>query len=120
MPRTLTGDVCEACGATSPAPLGRGPTCGAWETIVPEVAPPGGSGARGRATAAPIVTTRLDAVDDAALVRLPSGEPEVDRVLDTYVLDNVAVVLSLPCADAPSSREEAERIFRAALATCSP
>ena len=94
MPRTLTGYVCEACGAKSPAPLGRCPSCGAWETVVPEMLSTAGVAARGRARIDPVVTTRLDAVDDAGLVRLPSGESEVDRVLGGGWVPGAALLLA--------------------------
>jgi DNA repair protein RadA/Sms len=93
MPKALTFYVCEACGAKSPAPLGRCPTCGAWETIVPE-APPSRSGPLRGAPARELVTLALDAVDETALRRSPSGDGEVDRVLGGGWVPGAALLLA--------------------------
>jgi len=93
VPKALTGYVCEACGAKSPAPLGRCPTCGAWETIVPEAAPaPSGAFRSGSLRA--LATLTLDAVDETALRRSSSGDGEVDRVLGGGWVPGAALLLA--------------------------
>lgn len=93
MPKALTGYVCEACGAKSPAPLGRCPTCGAWETIVPEASPSVAGPVR-RGPTRPLATLTLDAVDETALRRAPSGDGEVDRVLGGGWVPGAALLLA--------------------------
>ncbi len=98
MAKALSEYVCDACGAKSPAPLGRCPSCGAWDTMR-EVAPPrdgppagGPAGPRGGAPAARV--TRLDEVGDAAHARTPSGDAEVDRVLGGGWVPGAALLLA--------------------------
>ncbi len=93
MPKALTGYVCEACGAKSPAPLGRCPTCGAWETIVPE-APRAPAGPLRTGPGRELTTLTLDAVDETALRRAPSGDGEVDRVLGGGWVPGAALLLA--------------------------
>lgn len=94
MPKAVTGYVCQACGATSPGPLGRCPNCGAWETIVARSAPAASRLGGGRGASRHVETTTLDAIDDASLTRLPSGEPEVDRVLGGGWVPGAALLLA--------------------------
>src|SRR5687767_12484830 len=39
MPKTTSIYVCQQCGATSPAYLGRCPSCGTWESMVETIEP---------------------------------------------------------------------------------
>jgi len=73
--------VCQSCGADFPRWSGKCDACGQWNTLVEEVVrqEAKGRGARastGDAQVRPI--TRVDARDDD---RLPTGLPELDRVL---------------------------------------
>lgn len=94
MPKAVTVYVCEACGATSPGPLGRCPTCGAWETVVARTPAARSTGDRARGPVGRVVTTRLDEVDDATLTRVPSGDAEVDRVLGGGWVPGAALLLA--------------------------
>jgi DNA repair protein RadA/Sms len=89
MPRVSAGYRCEACGARSAGPLGRCAQCGAWGTVVAEVASdrraPRSSGLR---------ATRLGDVSDLAIARIPSGMGEVDRVLGGGWVAGAAILLA--------------------------
>jgi DNA repair protein RadA/Sms len=90
MAKVLSGYVCEACGARSPAPLGRCPSCGGWETMVPDAAPPAATGA----APPPVRTATLATVGELATERLPSGDAEVDRVLGGGWVPGAALLLA--------------------------
>ncbi|HEY7461056.1 MAG TPA: DNA repair protein RadA [Gemmatimonadota bacterium] len=76
-PRTLYS--CVECGTSQPRWAGRCPACGAWNSLVEENAPP----TRGRAAATrePVEARPLGRAQAAAEARLPTGFPEVDRLL---------------------------------------
>ncbi len=81
MAKQKTRYVCQSCGADFPRWSGKCDACGQWNTLVEEVVrqEAKGRGARastGDAQVRPI--TRVDARDDD---RLPTGLPELDRVL---------------------------------------
>ena len=81
MAKQKTRYVCQSCGADSPRWSGKCDACGQWNTLVEEVVrkEAKGRGARastGDAQVQPI--TRVDARQDE---RLPTGLPELDRVL---------------------------------------
>ncbi len=82
MARKDTFYECSACGAQSPAQMGRCPECGSWGTMEPRtVQRAGGSpAARAAGTSAAQITT-LDQVAETGLDRTSSGSDEVDRVL---------------------------------------
>jgi DNA repair protein RadA/Sms len=90
MAKVLSGYVCEACGARSPAPLGRCPSCGGWETMVADAAPAAAVGA----AAPPVRTATLATVGELATERLPSGDGEVDRVLGGGWVPGAALLLA--------------------------
>jgi len=94
--KSMTEYVCESCGARSPAPLGRCPSCGAWDAMTPETFTPAGGSTRGARTqsAAGIETTSLDEVKDQDLARITTGEPEVDRVLGGGWVAGAALLLA--------------------------
>lgn len=81
MAKQKTRYVCQSCGADTPRWSGKCDACGQWNTLVEEVVrkEAKGRGARastGHAQVRPI--TRVDARQDE---RLPTGLPELDRVL---------------------------------------
>src|SRR5213082_767729 len=72
--------VCSDCGTSSGRWLGRCPGCGEFGTMIAEALPPR-AGRRSAQRAAPRTPLRLvDVVADEA-ERLPTGVPELDRVL---------------------------------------
>jgi DNA repair protein RadA/Sms len=82
--------VCRDCGARSAGPLGRCGRCGAWGTVEAASAPAPSSGSPSRA----VRHTLLAEVDDLALARLPTGIPEVDRVLGGGWVSGSAVLIA--------------------------
>lgn len=95
MPRTLTSYVCESCGAKSPAPLGRCPSCGAWASMVAETPSPQASGRSGAPRSVrSVATAPLESIDDLALRRASSGDAEVDRVLGGGWVPGAALLLA--------------------------
>ncbi len=94
MPRTLTSYVCESCGAKSPAPLGRCPSCGAWSSMVAETPPAPVQAAGLRRAVRTVTTAPLESVEDLALRRASSGDAEVDRVLGGGWVPGAALLLA--------------------------
>jgi len=80
MPKVRTSWICQQCGATSPAYLGRCPGCGEWHTMVETIeerAGPGGAARRvGRATLQPLAQVTRQGQD-----RVPVQISEFNRVL---------------------------------------
>jgi DNA repair protein RadA/Sms len=90
MPKPTTVHICESCGSKSPKWLGRCPGCGEWNSLVEEVvrdAPRTGVQPRS-ATAVGLDEVRADDGD-----RLPSGLPELDRVLGGGILPGAVTLL---------------------------
>ncbi len=72
--------VCSECGTTSGRWLGRCPGCGAFGTMIEELAPArGATPAQARVTARPLL--RLVDVAAEESERIPTGIDELDRVL---------------------------------------
>ncbi len=83
-PKTKTRYVCSECGAVSPKWAGQCGDCGAWNSLVEEVAAPTGPGGRragyaGTASAGEIAD--LGSVASAEEIRLDTGLGELNRVL---------------------------------------
>ncbi|WP_216317620.1 DNA repair protein RadA [Deinococcus aestuarii] len=86
MAKVTTRYVCTSCGYQSAKPLGRCPNCQAWNSFEEEVplaavgkARTGGLGGYGGVTGGKL--TPLSTVGRREEPRLPSGIPELDRVL---------------------------------------
>ena len=80
--KPLSTYVCDHCGTQSPVHMGRCPGCGEWGTMNASVAAPSSSKGRGGASAShTTIVTLMSDIDESAIRHLPSGEPEVDRVL---------------------------------------
>lgn len=83
MSRVRSVYVCGSCGYQNPRWLGRCPDCGEWNTLVEEAVAPVGAGGRaevGVVVSAPTPISLAD-VDALGEERIPSGVPELDRVL---------------------------------------
>ena len=81
--------VCQSCGARHPKWLGRCPTCRQWDTLVEEPA----EATPGRE---PVSTPELVPLAQAAerdQPRLPSGIPELDRVLGGGLVGGMVVLV---------------------------
>lgn len=90
MAKPTTVYICEGCGSKSPKWLGRCPACGEWNSLVEEVvrdAPRTGVQPRS-STAVGMDEVRADDGD-----RLPSGIPELDRVLGGGILPGAVTLL---------------------------
>ncbi|KEF35279.1 DNA repair protein RadA [Deinococcus sp. RL] len=86
MARVTTRYVCTSCGYQSAKPLGRCPNCQAWNSFEEELPAPlpgkartGGGGGYGGVVGGRL--TPLSTVGRREEPRLPSGIPELDRVL---------------------------------------
>ncbi len=78
MTRTRVRHSCTDCGAQSPRWLGRCPECGAWNTLVEEVAAP-----QARVSSSPLpMAVSINLIDPIGAQRRATGVPELDRVLD--------------------------------------
>jgi DNA repair protein RadA/Sms len=77
--------ICQNCGAPSPKWQGQCAACGAWNTLVGEMAPSAAAARHARQgaarTALADVSTSLAAEAVAEQPRLPTGSAELDRVL---------------------------------------
>ena len=76
--------VCSACGAESGKWLGKCTACGEWDTLAEKAVVPAAKGViarRGYAGASPAGLMPLDDVESEALVRIPTGMAEFDRML---------------------------------------
>ena len=95
MARVSVRYVCRECGGHSATPMGRCPRCGAWNSLDEEVLG-GDAGPRNslRAPASRLAPVALESVTDAQLVRLSSGEAEVDRVLGGGWVPGSALLLA--------------------------
>jgi DNA repair protein RadA/Sms len=70
--------ACTECGQSTARWLGKCPGCGAFGTLVEETPPASQSHAAGGQARTPL---RLDEVEVEAAARIPTGLPELDRVL---------------------------------------
>ncbi|MEW6581428.1 MAG: DNA repair protein RadA [Actinomycetota bacterium] len=86
-PKARSVHACGECGHRSPRWLGRCPDCGAWGTLVEEATAP-----ISRGGAAP-VPVRLADVGTGELSRIPTGVPELDRVLGGGLVPGALVLL---------------------------
>jgi DNA repair protein RadA/Sms len=98
MARVRSVYACTTCGAQQPRWLGRCPECGSWSTLVEERA--GGAADEGGAdwpAAAGLEAAKprpLAEIDAAALPRLVTGLPELDRVLGGGLVPGSVVLLA--------------------------
>ena len=82
---------CSECGYATGKWLGRCPSCGSWSSLVEErAAPASPGGAAG--TARPLL--RLVEVEAAEADRIPTGVPELDRVLGGGLVPASVVLVS--------------------------
>lgn len=89
--RTQIVFACSACGAQSPKWLGRCPECGGWNTLAEEAAGP--EPARRAPAGGASEPVRLSDVDAASIPRLPTGLPDLDRVLGGGLVPGAVVLI---------------------------
>ena len=93
--------VCRDCGATHPKWLGRCAQCGAWntldETLTEASGQPATAGAqrnsRFQALAASQPVATLSDIDAAEVLRTPTGQEELDRVLGGGIVEGAVVLI---------------------------
>ncbi len=93
MPRQRTTWICQECGASSPAYLGRCPGCGAWHSMVETIdqsAPPSRARRPQGEAARPV---RLQDVDVSSGGRVSIGIEEFDRVLGGGIVPGSVVLI---------------------------
>ena len=78
MARVVVQHVCSECGTTTGRWLGRCPGCGGFGTLVEELT---GRETEGKGAGAPRPLQRLEDVQIDEAERIPTGVPELDRVL---------------------------------------
>jgi len=98
MGRVRTVFACTECGAQQPRWLGRCPECGSWSSLVEERVGAGAEESHALldvTSAAPAAKLRLlREIDADALPRIPTGCPEVDRVLGGGLVPGSVVLLA--------------------------
>jgi len=94
MAKTRTQFVCQECGRTSIRPLGRCPSCGAWDTMVEEIISETISGSKNKIGGAPLSKAlRLDEISGDAQERWPLSMQEFARVLGGGMVPGSIVLL---------------------------
>lgn len=94
MAKTRTQFVCQECGRTSINPLGRCPSCGAWDTMVEEIVSEAASGATYKhVTVLQTKALRLNEITGDAHERWPLSMQEFARVLGGGMVPGSIVLL---------------------------
>jgi DNA repair protein RadA/Sms len=93
MAKAALQHACSECGYTTGKWLGRCPSCGEWGTLVEERALAPAPGVRG-APAAGRPLLRLVEVEATDAERIPTGVPELDRVLGGGLVPASLVLVS--------------------------
>ena len=93
MAKTSTQFVCQSCGATHSRWMGKCENCGAWNSLVEEVAGPVVKAGK-TAAAAAVKTERLDEIRVADRPRFRTGLEEVDQVLGGGIVPGSVMLLS--------------------------
>ena len=87
--------TCRDCGGTNAKWLGRCPHCGAWNTLDEGPAESAVAGTKNRfqslAKSQPVAT--LSEIDAAEVVRTPTGQEELDRVLGGGIVPGGVVLI---------------------------
>jgi DNA repair protein RadA/Sms len=92
MAREKSEYSCSECGATSPKWLGKCPGCGAWNTLVEGVAESAGRH-RFQALAKSAPVTTLAEIEASDVMRTPTGQEELDRVLGGGIVQGGVVLI---------------------------
>jgi DNA repair protein RadA/Sms len=91
MTKTRTQYVCQQCGRSVARPLGRCPQCGAWNSMLAEVAPQ--ASRRAPRAAAKATAHRMSEVEAHTTVRLPVDLGEFARVLGGGIVPGSVVLI---------------------------
>ena len=94
MPKLHTQFVCQECGRTTIQPMGRCPSCGAWDSMVEEVVAPEPGESKGRSvSAASSKPVRLGEISGENEERWPLSITEFARVLGGGMVPGSIVLL---------------------------
>ena len=102
MAKTRTTFLCRECGNTQPKWMGKCPDCGAWDALerfseAPALAdaalPPGALDVGARTDGAPRRAVALADVKPLDVPRVPTGIPELDRVLGGGFVPGAVVLI---------------------------
>ena len=94
MAKTRTQFVCQECGRTTVRPLGRCPSCGAWDTMVEEIISKAASSSAGRKSGLPLSkAVRMDEISGDTQERWPLSMQEFARVLGGGMVPGSIVLL---------------------------
>ncbi len=95
MPKAKTRYVCQECGRVSVRPMGRCPSCGAWNSMVEEVVAPE-TGSKTASGGMPLTSAprRLHEISGDAEERLPLPIAEFARVLGGGIVPGSIVLIS--------------------------
>jgi DNA repair protein RadA/Sms len=87
--------TCRECGGTNPKWLGKCPHCGAWNSLDETIAEPAAGSGKNRfqalARSQPVAT--LSQIEAAEVERMPTGQPELDRVLGGGIVAGGVVLI---------------------------
>jgi DNA repair protein RadA/Sms len=93
MAREKSEYSCSECGATSPKWLGKCPGCGAWNTLVEGVAESSAGRHRFQALAKSAPVATLAEIEASDVMRTPTGQDELDRVLGGGIVQGGVVLI---------------------------
>jgi len=93
MAREKSEYSCSECGATSPRWLGKCPGCGAWNTLVEGVAESSAGKHRFQALARSAPVATLAEIEASDVMRTPTGQEELDRVLGGGIVQGGVVLI---------------------------
>jgi DNA repair protein RadA/Sms len=93
MAREKSEYSCSECGATSPKWLGKCPGCGAWNTLVEGVAESSAGRHRFQALAKSAPVASLAEIEASDVMRTPTGQDELDRVLGGGIVQGGVVLI---------------------------
>ena len=93
MAKVTTKFTCQTCGASYSRWMGKCEQCGAWNSLVEEVAAVSSGFGKAKARAA-LAPTKLGAVETKRLPRIPTGFGEVDQVLGGGIVPGSVLLLS--------------------------
>jgi DNA repair protein RadA/Sms len=96
MSKTITQFVCQQCGRTSPRPLGRCPSCGAWGSMVEEVVSQPAESVQvssGRGLGSASKPLRMNEIAGDAEARMPLSMGEFARVLGGGIVPGSIVLV---------------------------
>ncbi len=94
MPKSHSQFVCQECGRTTIQPMGRCPSCGAWDSMVEEIIAPSQEEGKVRSYTPPqSKPVRLSEIEGESQDRWPLGMAEFARVLGGGMVPGSIVLL---------------------------